>query len=64
MMTNDPHALQAMLNRLHAYAQRKHSIINTANSEVVQFNSFGSDLPVFRIGGCHWHTRSLSNTLA
>eukprot|EP00983_Pelagomonas_calceolata_P032472 1018408-Pelagomonas_calceolata.AAC.1 len=40
-----------MLNRLHAYAQRKHLIINTAESEVVHFKSSGSDLPVFCIGG-------------
>eukprot|EP00983_Pelagomonas_calceolata_P077727 1153978-Pelagomonas_calceolata.AAC.1 len=33
------------------YAQRKHVIINTAKSEVVHFNSSGSDLPVFCIGG-------------
>eukprot|EP00983_Pelagomonas_calceolata_P010119 328685-Pelagomonas_calceolata.AAC.2 len=39
------------LNRLHAYAQRKHLIINTAKSEVAHFNSSGSDLPVFHIGG-------------
>jgi hypothetical protein len=51
LLANDPHALQAMLNRLHAYAQRKHLIINTAKSEVVHFNSSGSDLPVFRVGG-------------
>eukprot|EP00983_Pelagomonas_calceolata_P018760 589342-Pelagomonas_calceolata.AAC.1 len=57
-MANDPVALQTMLNRLHAYAQRKHLIVNTAKSEVVHFESSGSDLPVFRIGGCHWHTRS------
>eukprot|EP00983_Pelagomonas_calceolata_P034904 1093630-Pelagomonas_calceolata.AAC.1 len=40
-----------MLNRLHAYAERKHLIVNTAKSEVVHFNSSGSDLPVFRNGG-------------
>eukprot|EP00983_Pelagomonas_calceolata_P012075 387401-Pelagomonas_calceolata.AAC.1 len=41
-----------MLNRLHAYAQRKHLTINAAKSEVVHFNSSGSDLPVFRIANC------------
>eukprot|EP00983_Pelagomonas_calceolata_P004304 140108-Pelagomonas_calceolata.AAC.1 len=53
-MANDPVALQAKLNRLHVYAQRKHLIINTAKSEVVHFNSSGgsgSDLPVFCFGG-------------
>eukprot|EP00983_Pelagomonas_calceolata_P028873 905049-Pelagomonas_calceolata.AAC.1 len=50
-MANDPVALQTMLNRLHMYAQRKHLIINTAKSEVVHFNSYGSGLPVFRIRG-------------
>eukprot|EP00983_Pelagomonas_calceolata_P022546 710086-Pelagomonas_calceolata.AAC.1 len=55
-MANDPVVLQTMLNRLHAYAQRKYQFINTAKSEaghapqVVHFNSSGSDLPVFRIG--------------
>eukprot|EP00983_Pelagomonas_calceolata_P109663 1159581-Pelagomonas_calceolata.AAC.2 len=33
LMANVPVALQAMLNRLLAYAQRKHLIINTAKSE-------------------------------
>eukprot|EP00983_Pelagomonas_calceolata_P014135 451569-Pelagomonas_calceolata.AAC.1 len=33
LMANGPVALQTMLNRLHAYAQRKHLIINTAKSE-------------------------------
>eukprot|EP00983_Pelagomonas_calceolata_P074669 1152643-Pelagomonas_calceolata.AAC.2 len=42
---------RTMLNRLHAYAQRKHLIINPAKSEVVHCNSSGPDLPVFRIGG-------------
>ena len=51
LMANDPNALQAMLNRLHAYAKRKHLTINTAKSEVVHFNSSGTNLPVFRIGG-------------
>eukprot|EP00983_Pelagomonas_calceolata_P006251 207064-Pelagomonas_calceolata.AAC.1 len=51
LMANDFVASQAMLNRLHAYAQRKHLVINSAKSEVVHFNSSGSDLPVFRIGG-------------
>eukprot|EP00983_Pelagomonas_calceolata_P132733 1161900-Pelagomonas_calceolata.AAC.16 len=50
-MANDPVALQTMLKRLHACAQRKHLIINTAKSEMVHFNSSGSDLPVFCIGG-------------
>eukprot|EP00983_Pelagomonas_calceolata_P012034 385984-Pelagomonas_calceolata.AAC.1 len=50
-MANDPVALQTMVNRLHAYALGKHLIINTAKSEVVHFNSSGTDLPVFRIGG-------------
>eukprot|EP00983_Pelagomonas_calceolata_P023177 729778-Pelagomonas_calceolata.AAC.1 len=48
LMVNDPIVLQTMLNRLHAYAQRKQLIVNTAKSEVVHFNSSGSDLPVFR----------------
>jgi len=43
--------LQHMLNRLHAYAHRKHMIINTSKSEVVHFNSSGSNLPTFTIGG-------------
>eukprot|EP00983_Pelagomonas_calceolata_P022285 701248-Pelagomonas_calceolata.AAC.1 len=50
-MANDPVALQTMLNSLHAYAQRKHLIINTAKSEVVHFNSSGSNLPVFSYWG-------------
>eukprot|EP00983_Pelagomonas_calceolata_P003603 117279-Pelagomonas_calceolata.AAC.1 len=50
-MANDPVALQTMLNRLHAFAQRKHLVINTAKSEVVHYNSSGSDLPVFHVGG-------------
>eukprot|EP00983_Pelagomonas_calceolata_P035356 1105641-Pelagomonas_calceolata.AAC.1 len=33
LMANDLVALQTMLNRLHAYAQRKHLVINTAKSE-------------------------------
>eukprot|EP00983_Pelagomonas_calceolata_P013181 421032-Pelagomonas_calceolata.AAC.1 len=53
-MSNDPVTLQTMLNRLHAYAQRKHLVINIAKSEVVHFNSSGSDLPVFSIGGGGW----------
>eukprot|EP00983_Pelagomonas_calceolata_P052358 1142822-Pelagomonas_calceolata.AAC.3 len=40
-----------MLNRLHAYAQREHLIIDTAKSEVAHFNSSGSDLPAFCIRG-------------
>eukprot|EP00983_Pelagomonas_calceolata_P120487 1160713-Pelagomonas_calceolata.AAC.2 len=64
LMANDPVALQTMLNCLHAYAQRKRLIINTAKFEVVHIDSSGSDLPVFRIGGCHWYTKSLSNILA
>ena len=56
LIANDPDALQVMLHRLYAYAQRKHLIINTAKSEVVHFNSSGTDLPIFRIGGCHWLT--------
>eukprot|EP00983_Pelagomonas_calceolata_P010337 335680-Pelagomonas_calceolata.AAC.1 len=50
-MANDPVALQTKLNRLQAYAQRKHLVINTAKSEVVHFKSSGSDLPIFHIGG-------------
>eukprot|EP00983_Pelagomonas_calceolata_P031745 995761-Pelagomonas_calceolata.AAC.2 len=50
-MANNPVALQAILNRLHAYAQRKHLLISIAKSEVVHFNSSGLDLPVFCIGG-------------
>eukprot|EP00983_Pelagomonas_calceolata_P049385 1141494-Pelagomonas_calceolata.AAC.3 len=61
-MTNDPVALQAMLNRLHAYAQRKHLIINTAKSEVVHFTWEICLSSV--LGGCHWHTRSLLSILA
>ena len=43
--------LQHMLNRLHAYAHKKHLIINTKKSEVVHFNSRGSNLPTFTVGG-------------
>eukprot|EP00983_Pelagomonas_calceolata_P017366 544751-Pelagomonas_calceolata.AAC.1 len=50
-MANDPVALQTVLNRLYAFAQRKHLVISTAKSEVVHFDFSGSDLPVFRIGG-------------
>ena len=49
LMANDPDALQTMLRRLNWYAQRKHLIINTAKSEVVHFNSSGSNVPVFKI---------------
>eukprot|EP00983_Pelagomonas_calceolata_P001862 61915-Pelagomonas_calceolata.AAC.1 len=59
LVANDPVALQTMPNRLHAYAQRKHLIINTAKSEVVHFKSFGTDLPVFRIGGGATGTQEL-----
>jgi hypothetical protein len=48
--SNDPDAMQVMLNRLDWYAQRKHLIINTAKSEVVHFNSSGSNVPVFKDG--------------
>eukprot|EP00983_Pelagomonas_calceolata_P055256 1144068-Pelagomonas_calceolata.AAC.1 len=45
LMANDPVALQTMLNCLHAHAQRKHLIINSAKSEVVHLSSSGTDLP-------------------
>jgi hypothetical protein len=31
LLTNDPHAMQTMLNRLNVYARNKHLIVNTAN---------------------------------
>jgi len=40
----------SMLNRLYWYAQRKHFIVNTAKSEMVHFNSFGSNVLVFNVG--------------
>ena len=49
LMVNDLDAMQTMLNRLRWYAQRKH-LINAAKSEVVHFNSFGSNAPVFNVG--------------
>eukprot|EP00983_Pelagomonas_calceolata_P001743 58023-Pelagomonas_calceolata.AAC.1 len=51
LTANDPNALQTMLNRLDLYARRKHLVINTVKSEVVHFNSSGSNLPVFSVGG-------------
>ena len=51
LTANDPNAMQTMLNRLDCYARRKHLIINTAKSDVVHFNSSGSNLPMFTIGG-------------
>ena len=51
LISNVADDLQHMLNRLHAYAHRKHMIINTSKSEVVHFNSSGSNLPTFTIGG-------------
>jgi len=51
LMANDPDAMLTMLNCLHwYYAQRKHLIINTAKSEVVHFNSSGSNAPAFNVG--------------
>jgi len=42
-----------MLNRLSGYALRKGLIVNTSKSEVVHFNSRGTSVPVFKIGGSH-----------
>eukprot|EP00983_Pelagomonas_calceolata_P079910 1154905-Pelagomonas_calceolata.AAC.3 len=50
LTANDHNAMQTMLNRLDLYARRKHLLINRAKSEVVHFNSLGSNLPVFSIG--------------
>ena len=49
LMANDPDAMLTMLNYLHWYAQGKHLIINTAKSEVVHFNSSGSNAPAFNV---------------
>eukprot|EP00983_Pelagomonas_calceolata_P078044 1154115-Pelagomonas_calceolata.AAC.2 len=43
-------AFHTMLCRLIVYARKKHLIINTVKSEVVHFNSTGSNLPVLTIG--------------
>jgi len=51
LTSNDANDLQQMLHRLHAYAHKKHLIINTSKSEVVHFNSSGSNLPTFTVGG-------------
>ena len=51
LTSNAANDLQHMLNRLHAYAHKKHLIINTNKSEVVHFNSRGSNLPTFTVGG-------------
>eukprot|EP00967_Tisochrysis_lutea_P008459 scaffold10108_cov20-Tisochrysis_lutea.AAC.1 len=40
-----------MLNCLDFNARRKHLVTNTANSGVVHFNSLGSNMPVFLVGG-------------
>eukprot|EP00983_Pelagomonas_calceolata_P001945 65792-Pelagomonas_calceolata.AAC.1 len=40
-----------MLDRLHAYAQRKELVINAAKSEIVHFNSKGDNVPVSTLGG-------------
>eukprot|EP00983_Pelagomonas_calceolata_P098919 1158402-Pelagomonas_calceolata.AAC.1 len=40
-----------MLKCLDLYARRKHLAMSTAKSEVVHFNSSGSNLPVFSVGG-------------
>jgi exonuclease III len=50
LLSNEASSLQTMLSRLDVYARKKHLIINTAKSEVVHFNSLGSNLPVFKIG--------------
>jgi hypothetical protein len=38
--------MQTMLNRLQWHAQIKHHTINAAKSDVVHFNSSGSNVPV------------------
>uniref|UniRef100_A0A7S3R323 Uncharacterized protein n=1 Tax=Dunaliella tertiolecta TaxID=3047 RepID=A0A7S3R323_DUNTE len=40
-----------MLNHLNFHARREHLVIKTADSEMVCFNSSGSNLPVFSVGG-------------
>eukprot|EP00983_Pelagomonas_calceolata_P062958 1147529-Pelagomonas_calceolata.AAC.2 len=52
LLSNEAGALQTMLCKLNVYARKKHMhlIINTVISEVVHFNSKGSNLPVFTIG--------------
>jgi len=50
LMAHDPDVMQIMLNFLHWYAQSKHLIINIAKSEVVRFNSSGSNVPAFKVG--------------
>eukprot|EP00983_Pelagomonas_calceolata_P005335 173924-Pelagomonas_calceolata.AAC.1 len=50
LTSNMPDQLQLMLDRLHAYAQRKELVINAAKSEIVHFNPRGDNLPVFTLG--------------
>eukprot|EP00983_Pelagomonas_calceolata_P009949 322536-Pelagomonas_calceolata.AAC.1 len=45
LTSNVPDQLQMMLDRLHAYTQRKGLVINAAKSEIVHFNSRGNDVP-------------------
>eukprot|EP00983_Pelagomonas_calceolata_P010665 345066-Pelagomonas_calceolata.AAC.1 len=51
LTSNVPNQLQLMLDRLHAYAQRKGLVTNAAKSEIVHLNSRGNNLPVFTYGG-------------
>ena len=51
LTANQPDHLQMMLDRLSTYAQRKGLIVNTSKSEVVHFNSRGTSVPVFTLGG-------------
>jgi len=51
LCANNPGAMQTMLNRLAAYAQQKHLVVNTAKSEVVHFYSrCGASVPILTIG--------------
>ncbi len=52
LQANAPDAMQTMLNRLVVYARTKHLTINTAESEVVNFNSRrGAQVPTFMLAG-------------
>jgi len=60
LTANQANQLQLMLNRLSGYALRKGLIVNTSKSEVVHFNSRGTNVPVFTLGGPHLANKDLT----
>jgi hypothetical protein len=50
-MPVNPMLCKLRLSRLVEYAKNEHLIVNTAESEVVNFNSAGEIVPFFNIGG-------------